>query len=221
MIPSARLLRAHCSLPVHSRLVPGTSACAAVAGWNVLCRCTEPADIGMEEAGLAETVAQAVQAAHPHLHALLYSNILLTGWKHLLEWWSLDAAIGPCCFHATAAHPRLALAAANRLPAWLWVQAARRGAPASGTDCMRSCGRWCLMITRWVCLVGGNRRAGPLPGSIRVAARVPPPRGKASTCHTHTHFCRSWASTWRMTRRCVRGRGPRCWRHPRSTCSWR
>jgi actin-related protein 6 len=38
-----------------------------------------PSDIGMEEAGLAEAVVQAVQAAHPHLHALLYSNILLTG----------------------------------------------------------------------------------------------------------------------------------------------
>ena len=38
-----------------------------------------PADIGMEEAGLAEAVAQAVQGAHPHLHALLYSNVLLTG----------------------------------------------------------------------------------------------------------------------------------------------
>ena len=33
----------------------------------------------MGEAGLAETIALAVQAAHPHLHALLYSNILLTG----------------------------------------------------------------------------------------------------------------------------------------------
>jgi hypothetical protein len=33
----------------------------------------------MEEAGLAEAVAQAVKGAHPHLHALLYSNILLTG----------------------------------------------------------------------------------------------------------------------------------------------
>ncbi len=33
----------------------------------------------MEEAGLAEAIAAAVQAAHPHLHSLLYSNILLTG----------------------------------------------------------------------------------------------------------------------------------------------
>ncbi len=33
----------------------------------------------MEEAGLAETIVAAVQAVHPHVHALLYSNILLTG----------------------------------------------------------------------------------------------------------------------------------------------
>ncbi|KAL4436635.1 hypothetical protein ABPG75_003774 [Micractinium tetrahymenae] len=38
-----------------------------------------PSDIGMEEAGLAEAIAAAVQAAHPHLHSLLYSNVLLTG----------------------------------------------------------------------------------------------------------------------------------------------
>ncbi|PSC70298.1 Actin-related 6 [Micractinium conductrix] len=38
-----------------------------------------PSDIGMEEAGLAETIVQAVRATHPHLHALLYSNVLLTG----------------------------------------------------------------------------------------------------------------------------------------------
>lgn len=38
-----------------------------------------PSDIGMEEAGLAEAVFQAVRATHPHLHALLYSNVLLTG----------------------------------------------------------------------------------------------------------------------------------------------
>ncbi|KAI3426082.1 hypothetical protein D9Q98_008050 [Chlorella vulgaris] len=38
-----------------------------------------PSDIGMDEAGLAEAVAQAVSAAHPHLHALLYSNVLITG----------------------------------------------------------------------------------------------------------------------------------------------
>jgi actin-related protein 6 len=38
-----------------------------------------PADIGMEEAGLAETVAAAVKACHPQLHGLLYSNVLITG----------------------------------------------------------------------------------------------------------------------------------------------
>ncbi|PRW33824.1 Actin-related 6 [Chlorella sorokiniana] len=38
-----------------------------------------PTDIGMEEAGLAEAIAAAVQAAHPHLHGLLWSNVLLTG----------------------------------------------------------------------------------------------------------------------------------------------
>lgn len=36
----------------------------------------------MEEAGLAEAIAAAVQAAHPHLHGLLWSNVLLTGaWR--------------------------------------------------------------------------------------------------------------------------------------------
>ncbi|GAB4822961.1 hypothetical protein N2152v2_010007 [Parachlorella kessleri] len=38
-----------------------------------------PSDIGMEEAGLAEAIVAAVQAVHPHLHGLLYSNVLLTG----------------------------------------------------------------------------------------------------------------------------------------------
>ena len=38
-----------------------------------------PSDIGMEEAGLAEAIAAAVRACHPQLHALLYSNVLLTG----------------------------------------------------------------------------------------------------------------------------------------------
>lgn len=37
------------------------------------------ADIGMAEAGLAETIVDAISAVHPHLHGLLYSNILLTG----------------------------------------------------------------------------------------------------------------------------------------------
>lgn len=37
------------------------------------------ADIGMEEAGLAEAIVEAVQSVHPHLHGLLFSNVLLTG----------------------------------------------------------------------------------------------------------------------------------------------
>ncbi len=58
-------------------------ACAAV-DFKMPCLHVGPADIGMDEAGLAETVAVAVQSAHPHLHALLYSNILLTGKKHVV-----------------------------------------------------------------------------------------------------------------------------------------
>lgn len=38
-----------------------------------------PRDIGLEQAGVAETVVQAVQAVHPALHPLLYSNVILTG----------------------------------------------------------------------------------------------------------------------------------------------
>ena len=38
-----------------------------------------PIDIGMAQAGLAEAIYTAVSACHPHLHALLYSNIILTG----------------------------------------------------------------------------------------------------------------------------------------------
>lgn len=33
----------------------------------------------MEEAGLAEAIVEAVQSVHPHLHGLLFSNVLLTG----------------------------------------------------------------------------------------------------------------------------------------------
>lgn len=36
-------------------------------------------DIGLAEAGLAEMIAESVKATHPALHALLYSNIFLTG----------------------------------------------------------------------------------------------------------------------------------------------
>lgn len=38
-----------------------------------------PADIGMEQAGIAETIADAISSCHPHLHGLLYSNVILTG----------------------------------------------------------------------------------------------------------------------------------------------
>lgn len=54
---------------------PGCESRRLVSCCGQCCR----ADIGMEEAGLAETIVAAVQAVHPHLHALLYSNILLTG----------------------------------------------------------------------------------------------------------------------------------------------
>ncbi|CAM6110684.1 unnamed protein product [Calypogeia fissa] len=38
-----------------------------------------PADLGMNEAGLAELIVRAVNSCHPNLHPLLYSNVLLTG----------------------------------------------------------------------------------------------------------------------------------------------
>lgn len=38
-----------------------------------------PSDIGMDEAGLAEAISSAVQATHSHLHALLYSNVVIMG----------------------------------------------------------------------------------------------------------------------------------------------
>ncbi len=40
-----------------------------------------PSDVGLNQAGVAQTIVQAVEATHPHLHALLYANILLTGQK--------------------------------------------------------------------------------------------------------------------------------------------
>lgn len=36
-------------------------------------------DIGLQQAGLAETVRDAVEAVHPDLRPLLYSNVLCTG----------------------------------------------------------------------------------------------------------------------------------------------
>mmetsp|Transcript_22793 Transcript_22793/g.57969 ORF Transcript_22793/g.57969 Transcript_22793/m.57969 type:complete len:468 (-) Transcript_22793:233-1636(-) len=38
-----------------------------------------PSDIGLEQAGIAETVVQAVSSLHPALHALMYTNVILTG----------------------------------------------------------------------------------------------------------------------------------------------
>lgn len=38
-----------------------------------------PSDIGLDQAGLAETIVEAVSSAHPCVQPLLYSNIILTG----------------------------------------------------------------------------------------------------------------------------------------------
>ena len=38
-----------------------------------------PGDLGLQQAGLAEAVLQALDGVHEHLHPLLLSNILLTG----------------------------------------------------------------------------------------------------------------------------------------------
>lgn len=38
-----------------------------------------PADLGMNQAGLAECIVRAVNSCHPHLHAVLYDSIILTG----------------------------------------------------------------------------------------------------------------------------------------------
>lgn len=43
-----------------------------------------PADLGMNEAGLAECIVRAVSACEPELHALLYQSVLLTGGNTLL-----------------------------------------------------------------------------------------------------------------------------------------
>ncbi|TYJ25331.1 hypothetical protein E1A91_A07G042600v1 [Gossypium mustelinum] len=39
----------------------------------------QPADLGMNEAGLAECIVRAVNACHPYLHPVLYKSIILTG----------------------------------------------------------------------------------------------------------------------------------------------
>ena len=41
-----------------------------------LCR---PSDIGLQQAGMPEAVAQAIAACHPALAPLLWSNVVLTG----------------------------------------------------------------------------------------------------------------------------------------------
>lgn len=38
-----------------------------------------PTDIGMEEAGIAEAISQAVASVHPHLRGLLYKNVVVIG----------------------------------------------------------------------------------------------------------------------------------------------
>ena len=53
-------MTAACSLPSHGQSCPGF-------------------DAGLDQAGLAEVVAQSVSACDPVLQPLLYSNILLTG----------------------------------------------------------------------------------------------------------------------------------------------
>ncbi|KAJ7294328.1 hypothetical protein O6H91_10G109500 [Diphasiastrum complanatum] len=45
-----------------------------------------PADLGMEEAGLAECIVRAVSACHPDLQALFYSSVVLTGGSMLFPW---------------------------------------------------------------------------------------------------------------------------------------
>jgi actin-related protein 6 len=38
-----------------------------------------PPDIGLKQAGLAQAIVDAVEAVHPDLHALLYSQVLCAG----------------------------------------------------------------------------------------------------------------------------------------------
>ena len=48
-----------------------------------------PMDIGLQQAGVAEAVVQAVSAAHPALQPLLYTNVVLTGVCRGRYHWSL------------------------------------------------------------------------------------------------------------------------------------
>lgn len=62
----------------------------------------------MEEAGIAEAIAAAVQAAHPHLHGLLWSNVLLTGGWGWLAVLGLAAPRRPCYMHGVGVAQDLA-----------------------------------------------------------------------------------------------------------------
>ncbi|VFQ83396.1 unnamed protein product [Cuscuta campestris] len=44
-----------------------------------------PADLGMNQAGLAECIVRAVNSCHPHLHPVLYESIILTGGSTLFS----------------------------------------------------------------------------------------------------------------------------------------
>ena len=39
----------------------------------------QPSDIDLQQGGLAQTIVEAVEATHPDLHPLLYSNVVCTG----------------------------------------------------------------------------------------------------------------------------------------------
>ena len=140
-------------------------------------------------------MAQAVRGAHPHLHALLYSNILLTGegagWVGgcVVAWvggwvrgWVVRIAGGEgACLQLDCSSPRqtqtvpahdVPCCGRTRLPALPCpvLQAAQRGVRGSGIGCMPSCGRWCQTITRWVCILslflGGGDGGGGGGGGL-------------------------------------------------------
>ncbi|XLT35874.1 hypothetical protein HN873_067166, partial [Arachis hypogaea] len=48
----------------------------------------QPANLGMNEAGLAECIVRAVNSCHPHLHHVLYESIILTGGSTLFPQFS-------------------------------------------------------------------------------------------------------------------------------------
>ena len=96
-----------------------------------------PTDIGMPEAGLAEAIAAAIQSAHPQLHGLLYSNIVLSG-----KGWVVCKQV-----------QLLALGELVRLRISCWpslhalVQAGLRDAQGSRRGWRLSSGPWCQMTT--------------------------------------------------------------------------